>query len=192
MSTTPEENTGPENTTTEPEESGRPSFEPAGVETETAEETPHDAAEGQDPDQEGDPNTEGAEPVAGSTSDPRPGGVLSAETFGLVALVLLGVTIMSGQLLEMLTSMILVSGQPIAPEQIGQIEIQLMIGGAMALLTVIFAGLSLTLTNPGTRPWAKWSATAALIVALLLVLAAAVAYYLIPEAAEQMIPPIFD
>ena len=192
MSTTPEENTGPENTTTEPEESGRPSFEPAGVETETAEESPHDAAEGQDPDQAGDPNTEGAEPVAGSTSDPRPGGVLSAETFGLVALVLLGVTIMSGQLLEMLTSMILVSGQPIAPEQIGHIELQLMMGGGVALLAVLFAGVSLALINPGTRPWAKWAATTTVIVGLLFVVIAAVAFYMVPEAAEQMMPPIME
>ncbi|WP_017605872.1 hypothetical protein [Nocardiopsis alkaliphila] len=185
MTSTPEDNTGPQNTDQPPpEEGGRPTFEPAGAETESTEEIR--------PEHQGASPVEGTEPGQEAPAEPRPGGAFSAETFALVGLVLLAVTIMSGQLIEMLTSMILVSGQPIAPEQIGQIEIQLMIGGAMALLTVIFAGLSLTLTNPGTRPWAKWSATAALIVALLLVLAAAVAYYLIPEAAEQMIPPIFD
>ncbi|WP_067606005.1 hypothetical protein [Nocardiopsis listeri] len=194
MSTTPEENTGPENTTTDPEESGRPSFEPAGTEPEpeASTETPHEAAEGQDPDQEGDLNDD-AEPVAGSTADHRPGGALSAETFGIVGLVLLGVTIMSGQLLEMLTSMILVSGQPIAPEQIGHIELQLMMGGGVALLAVLFAGLSLALLNPGTRPWAKWGATATVIVGLLFVIIAAVTFYMVPEAAEQqMMPPIMD
>lgn len=193
MSTTPEENTGTENTTSEPEESGRPSFEPAEGEPENSAETPYEAAEGQNPDQSGDPYADDAESVAGSTADLRPGGVLSAETFGIVGLVLLGVTIMSGQLLEMLTSMILVSGQPIAPEQIGHIELQLMMGGGAALLAVLFAGLSLALVNPGTRPWAKWGATATVIVGLLFVIIAAVAFYLVPEAAEQqMMPPIMD
>lgn len=184
MTSTPEDNTGPENTDQAPEEGGRPSFEPAGTETEPTEE--------RRPEHEGASPVEGAEPGTEAQAGPRPGGAFSAETFALVGLVLLGVTVMSGQLIEMFTSMILLGGQPIAPQQIDQIEIQLMIGGAMALLVVIFAGLSLTLTNAGTRPWAKWGATTALIVALLFVLAAAVAYYLVPEAAEQAIPPMFD
>ncbi|MGW9554731.1 hypothetical protein ACWGSK_09520 [Nocardiopsis sp. NPDC055551] len=193
MSTAPEDNTASENTTTETDESARPNFEPAGATTATDEETPYETDGGHDPEREGDPNVDDAEHGVAATSDPRPGGAFSAETFGIIGLVLLGVTIMSGQLLEMLTSMILVSGQPIAPEQIGHIELQLMMGGAVALLAVLFAGLSLALVNPGTRPWAKWGATATVIVGLLFVIIAAVAFYMVPEAAEQqMMPPIME
>ncbi|MBR8742840.1 hypothetical protein [Nocardiopsis sp. MG754419] len=193
MSTTPEDNTGPENTTSASEESGRPTFEPAGVATETTDASASAPAEEADPDHEGATEVdEDVEPAAGATAEPRPGGVLSAETFGIVGLVLLGVTVTSGQLLEMLTSMILVGGQAIAPEQISHIELQLMMGGSVALLAVLSAGLSLALINAGTRPWAKWGATATVIVGLLFVAAAAVAYYMIPEAAQQMMPPIMD
>ena len=192
MSTTPEDNTASENTTTGTDESGRPNFEPAGATAETAEGTPHETAEGHHHGQEGAVDVEDTEPAVAATSDARPGGVFSAETFAIIGLVLLGVTVMSGQLLEMLTSMILVSGQPIAPEQIGHIELQLMMGGAVALLSVLAAGLALALINPGTRSWAKWGATATIIVGLLFVAVAAVAFYMVPEAAEQMMPPIME
>lgn len=192
MSTTPEDNTASENTTTGTDESGRPNFEPAGATAETVEGTPHETAEGDEHEQEEAVDVDGTEPAVGARSDARPGGVFSAETFALIGLVLLGVTVMSGQLLEMLASMILVSGQPIAPEQIGHIELQLMMGGAVALLSVLAAGLALALINPGTRSWAKWGATATIIVGLLFVAVAAVAFYMVPEAAEQMMPPIME
>ena len=200
MSTTPEDNPGPQNSDKAPEEGGRPTFEPAGPTAPGTEEArPEYGQEGAHSfegetaayqDQEA--AYQGEESAHEAPVEPRPGGAFSAETFAVVGLVLLGVTVMSGRLIEMLTSMILVGGQAIAPEQVSHIELQLMAGGAVALLTVLFAGLSLTLTNLGTRPWAKWGATATLIVGLLFVITAAVAYYLMPEAAEPMVPPIFD
>jgi hypothetical protein len=101
--------------------------------------------------------------------------------------------VLSGQLLEILTSMILVGGQPIDPGQIRQIEMQIWMGGAVALLTVLASSLALALINRGTRHWARWTATATTIVGFLLVLVAGVSFLLIPEAApQQMMPPMLD
>lgn len=192
MSTAPEDNTRPENTTRSTEGGPQPKFEP-GVATEppaSAEAADAaDAAEsrGAEPGQEYDYEFEAA------PAEPRTGGAFSAETLSIVSVVLLAVVVFSGQLLEILTSMILVGGQAIDPNQIRQIEMQIWMGGAVALLTVLTSTLALVLLNRGTRPWARWTATATTIVGFLFVLAAAAAFLLIPEAApQQMMPPIMD
>lgn len=188
MSTTPEDNTGPEDTGRAPEAAGQPTFEPA---TAVAAQTP--GAE------YGEPERTDAEPTGEEAADAAAagggagagGGAFSAETFALVGLALLAVTILSGNLVEILTSMILIGGQPIAVEQIAQIRIQISAGAALALLTAVVSLLSLTLGSAATRPWAKWAATAGAIVGALFVFAGVVAFLLIPEAAppQPMIPP---
>ncbi|GAB3718797.1 hypothetical protein [Nocardiopsis oceani] len=188
MSTTPEDNTSPETTTRSPEGGAQPKFEP-GVATEAPENT--ETAEGSEAPADGQPELD-FEEFEAAPAEPKPAGAFSAETLSIVAMVMLAVTVFSGQLLEILTSMILVGGQPIGPEQVAQIETQVMVGGAAALLTVLFSTLALALTNIGTRPWARWTGTAATIVGVLFVIAAAVAYFLIPEGAEQMMPPMME
>ncbi|MFL1379283.1 hypothetical protein [Nocardiopsis protaetiae] len=192
MSTTPEDNTGPEDTGRAPEGAGQPTFEPA---TAVADRTP--GAE------HGEPGRTDAEPTGEEAAEAAAagggaggvagagGGAFSAETFALVGLALLAVTILSGNLVEILTSMILVGGQPIAAEQIVQIRIQISAGTALALLTAVVSLVSLMLGSTATRPWAKWAATAGGIVGVLFVLAGAAAFLLIPEAAppQPMIPP---
>ena len=119
---------------------------------------------------------------------PRPGGVFSAETFGLTALLLLAVTLLSGQLLEIFTSVLLVGGQPVPVEQVAQINLQLLVGGVLAVIAALTAVLSLVLADAGTHPWARWVGTAALIVSLLLALVAMASYILVPAGVEQQMP----
>ena len=185
MSTTPEDHPGPENTTSTPEGGGKPTFEPAGTEAPPRDEAPAEP----ETDTNGEDTDPGEDAEEALPAEPSPGGVLSAETFTIAGLILLGVTVMSGQLIEILTSMILVDGQPIEGGQIRQIRIQLMTGGSMALIAVILGGLALSLTDAGSRHWARWGSAATILVGLMFVVVAAVAVYMIPEAAPQMMPP---
>lgn len=193
MSTAPEDNTKPENTTRPTEGAQQPKFEP-GVATEspaTAEEL--DAAESGLGGEEHGHEHEHDHEYEVAAAEPRPGGAFSAETLSIVGVALLAVAIFSGQLLEILTSMILVGGEPIEGAQIRQIEMQIWMGGAVALLTVLTSTLALALLNKGTRQWARWTATATTIVGFLFVLVAAASFLLIPEAApQQMMPPMMD
>ncbi|MFE9246486.1 hypothetical protein [Nocardiopsis sp. NPDC006938] len=186
MSTAPEDNDRPENTTSTGEGSPQPKFEP-GVTADTGTAETADSAE------DGFTGAEHGEEYAfvAVEPEPRPGGGFSTETLSIVGVALLAVTISSGQLLELLTSMIMLGGQPIDAGQIRSIEAQLWMGGAVALLTVLASALALTLLNAGSRSWARWTATATLVVGVLFVLVAAAAFLLVPDAApQQMLPPM--
>lgn len=199
MSTAPEDNTRPENTNKPAEGAPQPKFEP-GFEPGYATEAPvaTQGVESAEGDLDGAEHGQGYDhehehEFAAPPAEPRTGGAFSSETLSIVGVVLLAVTILSGQLLEILTSMILVGGQAIDPNQIRQIEMQIWMGGAAALLTVLSSTLALALLNSGTRHWAKWTATATTIVGFLFVLVAAAAFLMVPEAApQQMLPPIMD
>jgi hypothetical protein len=197
VSTAPEDNTRPENTNKPAEGAPQPKFEPgfepgyatqAPVATQGVETTEGDldgAGHGQEYDHEHE--------FEAAPAEPRTGGAFSSETLSIVSVVLLAVTVLSGQLLEILTSMILVGGQAIDSNQIRHIEMQIWMGGAVALLTVLTSALALALLNSGTRHWAKWTATATTIVGFLFVLVAAAALLMVPEAApQQMLPPVMD
>lgn len=195
MSTAPEDNTRPENTNRPAEAAAQPKFEP-GVEPGYATE-PSAAEQGAQPSQGGPDGAEhgqGHDPELGADpAEPRTGGAFSSETLSIVGAALLAVTVLSGQLLEILTSMILVGGQALDPNQIRQIEMQIWMGGALALLTVLSSTLALALLNNGTRHWARWTATATAVVGFLFVVVAATAFLMIPDAApQQMLPPIMD
>ena len=131
---------------------------------------------------------DGATTEAAPASEPHPGGVFSAETFGLTTLLLLAVTILSSQLTEIFTSVLLVGGQAVAIEQVAQLNIQLLVGGVLSVITVLTAVLALVLADTGTRPWARWAAAAALIVGLLFVLVAVASYIMVPAGVEQQMP----
>lgn len=186
MSTAPEDNK-PENTTSTGGGSPQPKFEP-GYPAEapgTAEAADTDTAEGGPTEEEVGHDHE----FEVTETEPRPGGAFSSETLSIVGLALLAVTIFSGQLLELLTSMIMLGGQPIEGGQIRSIEAQLWMGGAVALLTVLASTLALALLNRGTSLWARWSATATTVVGFLFVLVAAAAFLLVPDAAPQQMMP---
>lgn len=119
----------------------------------------------------------------------KPSGPLSAETFALTALALLAVTALSSQLLQLFTTAILVGDQPVPMDQVTQLSTQIIIGGTAAAVTALTAGLALALSDTGSRPWARWAATAALIVSLLLLILAVVAYALLPAGTELQ-PPV--
>lgn len=131
---------------------------------------------------------DGTTTEAAPVSEPRPGGFFSAETFGLTALLLLAVTLMTGQIIEIFTNLLLIGGQAIPVEQVAQLNIQLLVGGILGLITALTAVLALVLADAGTRPWARWVSAAALITSLLLVIVAVVSYLLVPAGVEQQMP----
>ncbi len=123
-------------------------------------------------------------------AEPGPGGVFSAETFALTSLILLAVPIVSGQILQLLTAVLLIRDQTVAVEQVSQMSIQAAVSGAPALLAALAAALSLALSRRGTRYWARWVALASLIMSLLLVIAALMTFVLLP-AGTDLPPPAF-
>ncbi len=189
VSTAPEDNDKPENTTSSGEGSPQPKFEPGYPAENPGATDAADSAEDGLADEETGHDHEHEFEV--TEAEPRPGGAFSTETLSIVGLALLAVTIFSGQLLELLTSMIMLGGQPIDAGQVRSIEAQLWMGGAVSLLTVLASTLALALLNRGSSPWARWTATATTVVGFLFVLVAAAAFLLVPDAApQQMMPPM--
>src|SRR5690625_2792416 len=74
----------------------------------------------------GDETTTEEAPASGT----RPGGVFSAETFGLTALLLLAMTLLSGQLLEIFTNVLFIDGNPVPVEQVDQFSTQIVVRGS--------------------------------------------------------------
>ncbi|MFD3686621.1 phage holin family protein [Nocardiopsis sp. NPDC058631] len=199
MSTAPGDNDSPDRTPPAANEGPKPTFEP-GVAPEVPDSgTDHPSDSGAPAGGATDTTGVGSEAAATPAGQHDPAvrhdqaasGVFSTETFGIVGLVLLAVTVFSGQLLEILTSLLLVGGQPIGADQVTQISTQIMLGGAAALLTVVVSALALALSGARTRPWGRWVSAAALITGLLFVILAAVSYLLIPDAAPVM-PPMME
>lgn len=183
MSTSPENN-GPTDNTPRPDEDAATSVDPVtGAESATEEEV---AVE--EPDATGEAATGTGEPVTAAMADPRPGGALSAETFSLVALFLLILTMLSGRLVELFATVSSIGDQQVAAAQVAQLNTQITTSGAMAAITVLFAVLSLVLSGAGTRTWARWTATATLITGLLFVVVAIATYVMVPAGVEQ--PPM--
>jgi len=132
----------------------------------------------------GDETTTEEAPASGT----RPGGVFSAETFGLTALLLLAMTLLSGQLLEIFTNVLFIDGNPVPVEQVDQFSTQIVVGGVLAAISVLTSVLALVLSDAGTHPWARWVSTATFIVGLLLVIIAVLSYIMLPEGVEQQMP----
>ena len=128
--------------------------------------------------------------VAAPERTDRPSGALGAETLALTALFLLAVTVLSSQLVQLFTTVVLIGGQPVPVDQVSQFSVQLLIGGGLAALTAILAGLALALASFRTRPWARWLAASVLIVSLLLVLLAVVAYVMMPAGSTPQPMPM--
>ncbi|NYH50989.1 heme/copper-type cytochrome/quinol oxidase subunit 3 [Nocardiopsis arvandica] len=121
-------------------------------------------------------------------ADPRPGGVLSTETFGLVALFLLAITMFSGQLIGLLTTVSSIGDQPVTVAQVAQLNTQITVGGTLAAASALTAALALVLSGTGTRDWARWTASAVLITGLLLVVVAVLTYLQVPAGVAQQPP----
>src|SRR5699024_6441751 len=70
-------------------------------------------------------------------SGTRPGGVFSAETFGLTALLLLAMTLLSGQLLEIFTNVLFIDGNPVPVEHVDQFSTPIDRGGGLAAIRAL-------------------------------------------------------
>lgn len=186
MSTTPEDNDPANHNTGSGDTAETPASGSTASDAQYPGDTPHDFAgsQGTETQYAGDADYV---PVA---AEPRTGGVLSAETFALTGLFLLAVTVFSGQLIQVFSSVLLIGDQPIQIQQAAQLNAQVVISGLLAALTAVLAGLGLVLSGRGTRPWARWMATATLIVGVLFIILAAVTFTLVPAGAEPEMPPM--
>lgn len=121
-------------------------------------------------------------------AEPRGGGLLGSETFTISAVFLLTVTLFSSQIVQLFGTATQLGDQPVQHEQVAQLSNQALVGGGLALLTVLFAALALAPADMGTRGWARWSAMATVIVGLLFVIVAVLTYIMIPAGTDPQMP----
>ncbi|MUL41140.1 hypothetical protein FZ103_08090 [Streptomonospora sp. PA3] len=112
---------------------------------------------------------------------PAPGGIVSAETFSIIGLMLIGGLLAGVRFTEIVPSLM-------AQSQEGMIGGMMIAEGAVALLAVASGLVSLALADSATRPWARWAASATVAVGALLVLVSGGAYFQVPEPQPQ--PPM--
>lgn len=199
MSTTPDDNNPANNNpglgdTADARQTEEQNHSETQIPQETGSETddtggPDDAAQYPD-DAASDDQFTGATGYAPVAGEPRTGGVFSAETFALTGVFLLAVTVFSGQLIQIFGSVLLIGDEPVQAQEVAQLNSQVIISGLLAALTVVLAGLGLALSGRGTRPWARWVATATLIVGVLFILLAVATYLQVPVGAEPEMPPM--
>ncbi|GAB2495451.1 hypothetical protein [Nocardiopsis aegyptia] len=189
MSTSPENNSPTDNTPQPDEDAAATDGSAAPAEpTTTGEPTASEEVAAEEADATGEAATGTEEPATATMVEPRPGGALSAETFSLVALFMLILTMLSGRLVELFATVSSIGDQQVAAAQVAQLNTQITTSGAMAAITVLFAVLALVLSGAGTRTWARWTATATLITGLLFVAVAVATYVMVPVGVEQ--PPM--
>ncbi|MFB9801440.1 hypothetical protein, partial [Streptomonospora salina] len=131
-------------------------------------------------------DAEGLDPDSGAHAHgaaPAPGGILSAETFSIIGLMLVGALLSGWRATEVVPSLL-------AQTQEGVISGMMVAEGVVALLAVASGLISLTLAGAATRPWARWIATATVVVGALLFLVAAGAYLQVPEPQPQPQMPV--
>ncbi|WP_052745860.1 hypothetical protein, partial [Allosalinactinospora lopnorensis] len=169
MSTSPENND--HQTTTSQRDEAPVLEEPAPHDTPDAAEQDADRASG-----------EAEEWQEAPSAGPAPaGGIVSAETFSIAGLLALSAVFFGVRLTELLPSLV---GQ----SQEGVFAGIIAGDGAVALIAVALAVVSLLLANKSTRPWARWVATATIIAGVIFLAGAVTAYTLVPEPQPQ--PPM--
>ncbi|MFC3995403.1 hypothetical protein ACFOVU_05735 [Nocardiopsis sediminis] len=136
----------------------------------------------------------GTEPAEGSGDDsgeegrpedtgweldrPRPAGVFSAETFAIVAVLLVGASLIGTRLAEMWASVR-------SADQLSAITAIIMGDAGTAVLGAVLGGLGLVLANADTRPWARWAAMAAIVVGVIFVVLSVTTYVMVPPPQPQ-------
>ncbi|MBB4930220.1 hypothetical protein F4561_001040 [Lipingzhangella halophila] len=121
----------------------------------------------------------GADVVPAGTSQPT--GIFTAETFAITGLLAISTAIVGTRMTESLPTLV---GQ----SQEGMFAGLVLGDGVIGLLAVIFAAVSLLLANRFTHPWARWVATATIIVGIIFIAASVITYMQIPEPQPQ--PPM--
>ncbi|MDA8372138.1 MAG: hypothetical protein M0026_20045 [Nocardiopsaceae bacterium] len=104
---------------------------------------------------------------------PPTAGVVSAETFGIAALLMVAAALVGTRLAEMYASVR-------AVDQVSALTSVILGDGATALLGVVLGLLSLVLANEASRPWARWAAMAAVVVGTVFVLISVTTYLMVP------------
>ncbi len=135
---------------------------------------PYDTATSDGPGEEWDDGV-----VPASTAPPA--GILTAETFAITGLLAISTILMGSQITQNLPSIL---GQ----SQEGMLSGVVAADGAVSLFAVVLGVVSLILANQFTRPWARWIATATIIVGVLVIAVSATTFVLVPEPQPQ--PPM--
>ncbi|PSK96511.1 hypothetical protein CLV63_111106 [Murinocardiopsis flavida] len=115
---------------------------------------------------------------------PKPGGTFSAETFAVAAILLTGLAMIGTRMGQLLAS---ITADP--ADQVSSIANVILGDAGTALLGVLLGGVSLILSNSATHRWAKWVATAAIIVGVVAVAAGGAAFLLLPEPQPMQMQP---
>lgn len=109
-------------------------------------------------------------------------GILTAETFAITGLLALSTVLIGSRITQNL------------PSVLGQSEEGIFSGmvageGALSLLAVVLAVVSLLLANRSTQPWSRWVATAVIIIGVIVVAVSVATYMLVPEPQPQPVMP---
>lgn len=116
--------------------------------------------------------------------EPKAGGIFSAETFAVAAILITGLSMIGTRMGQLLSS---ITADP--ADQVSSIANLILGDSGTALLGVLLGGVSLILHNSASLRWAKWVAAAAIIVGVIAVLAGGAAYLLLPEPQPMQMQP---
>ncbi|RNL80523.1 hypothetical protein [Halostreptopolyspora alba] len=177
MNTSPKSN---DNQTASDRDNARVLEEPTPSDTSAPQDEPEDSAREDDhASDQGGPEWE-SEVVPTGTS--RTAGILTAETFAITSLLALSAVLVGTRITQNLPSVL---GQ----SQEGIFSGMLAGEGALSLLAVILAVVSLLLANHSTQPWSRWVATAVIIIGVIVVAVSVATYMLVPEPQPQPMMP---
>lgn len=155
------------------EDSGAAGVEPSGRPDMAAPHTEEDEAAGTtEPGEE-----EGTTEHSSSFGETLPaGGILSAESFSVAALLATVAGMVGTRLAEMLASVT-------AQSQTSVVSSVILGDGVTVLLGVVLGAVSLTMNGPSSRPWAQWVAAACVLIGVLFLIGSAAAYISVPPPA---------
>ncbi|TQN30998.1 hypothetical protein FHX37_0887 [Haloactinospora alba] len=162
------------NTGTNNEDNGAAGADPSGRPEMAAPHTEGDNTDGTTEPVEDEEET--TEHSAGFGAAPPAGGILSAESFSVAALLATGAGLVGTRLAEMLASVT-------AQSQSSVVSSVILGDGVTVVLGVLLGAVSLGMNGPASRPWAQWVAAACVLVGVLFLIGSAAAYVSVPPPA---------
>ncbi|WP_150236337.1 hypothetical protein [Nocardiopsis quinghaiensis] len=114
---------------------------------------------------------------------PATGGLFSAETFGVIGLMLFALVALNTRLLQ-LFGWFFVGGIPTVQSR-GEISMytgEVAAAGGLSALAVLAGAVALFRGNASTRAWARWAAAATVITGALLLLVSVLTFVNLPQS----------
>ncbi|MFI6577353.1 hypothetical protein ACIBFB_16255 [Nocardiopsis sp. NPDC050513] len=104
------------------------------------------------------------------------GGVFSAESFGVVGLLLLSPVIVNSRLFELFGWFVLTDAGLDDPGQLSLLGSEVMVAGGLSALAILSGAVSLFRSGAHTRAAARWASAATVLVGALFVLVSVATY----------------